>query len=80
LLQTLGYRVLRFWDNDALANTEGVLHRVTEALASPSPRPSLQGGEGAGRQPFIPEGEGEGRPRNPRPRRGRGEGEGERGG
>ena len=50
LLQALGYRVLRFWDNDALANTDGVLQRIAEALtaARPSPRPSPQRGEGRG--------------------------------
>jgi very-short-patch-repair endonuclease len=52
-LQALGYRVLRFWDNDALANTDGVLQRIAEALsataARPSPRPSPQRGEGDGR-------------------------------
>jgi very-short-patch-repair endonuclease len=50
LLQALGYRVLRFWDNDALANTDDVLQRIVEALRSgrPSPRPSPQRGEGDG--------------------------------
>ena len=48
-LERLGYRVLRFWDNDALANTEGVLIRIVEALAArPSPRPSPRRGEGGG--------------------------------
>lgn len=32
-LEALGYRVLRFWDNDVLANTEGVLTRIIEAPA-----------------------------------------------
>jgi very-short-patch-repair endonuclease len=51
-LQALGYRVLRFWDNDALANTDGVLQRIAETLSSarPSPRPSPQRGEGEGRR------------------------------
>ena len=44
-----GYRVLRFWDNEALGNRDGVLQRVAEALGSPSPRPSPQRGEGRGR-------------------------------
>jgi very-short-patch-repair endonuclease len=73
LLHALGYRVLRFWDNNALGNTEGVLQRVTEAIASPSPRPSPPRGEGEGRQPSPPKG----RETNPRPRRGRGQGEGD---
>ena len=52
LLQALGYRVLRFWDNEALSNTDGVLQRIAEALTSarPSPRPSPQRGEGEGRK------------------------------
>ena len=45
-LERLGYRVLRFWDNEALANTDGVLQRIAQALTAPSPRPSPQGGEG----------------------------------
>jgi adenine-specific DNA-methyltransferase len=50
-LHALGYRVLRFWDDDALANTDGVLQRIAEALtaARPSPRPSPRRGEGEGR-------------------------------
>ena len=50
-LQALGYRVLRFWDNEALSNTDGMLQRIAEALrtARPSPRPSPQRGEGEGR-------------------------------
>ena len=50
-LQALGYRMLRFWDNDALANTDGVLQRIVETVSSarPSPRPSPQRGEGDGR-------------------------------
>ena len=49
-LEALGYRVLRFWNNDALANTDGVLQRIAQALAArPSPRPSPQRGEGGGR-------------------------------
>jgi adenine-specific DNA-methyltransferase len=68
-LQALGYRVLRFWDNDALANTDGVLQRIAEVVsptfASPSPRPSPQRGEGEGRGTLAPEG-GEGRVRGSR--------------
>jgi very-short-patch-repair endonuclease len=49
-LETMGYRVLRFWDNDVLTNIDGVLEVILEALASPgpSPRPSPRRGEGAG--------------------------------
>ena len=45
-LETMGYRVLRFWDNDVLTNIEGVLEAILEALASPAPHPNpLPGGE-----------------------------------
>jgi hypothetical protein len=61
LLKGLGYRVLRFWDDEALANTDGVLQRIAQALSSaqtrPSPRPSPQRGEGEGRRTLAPEGE-----------------------
>jgi very-short-patch-repair endonuclease len=53
-----GYRVLRFWNNDALSNTQGVLEAIAAALSeaagaqtrgsAPSPQPSPpEGGEGA---------------------------------
>ncbi len=43
-----GVRVVRFWNNDVLTNTEGVLELVRSALAeAPSPRPSpAEAGEG----------------------------------
>ncbi|GAJ06002.1 unnamed protein product [marine sediment metagenome] len=31
-LKERGYRVLRFWNNDVMMNTEGVLERISEAL------------------------------------------------
>jgi len=31
-LEQRGYRVIRFWNNDVLANTEGVLFSILEAL------------------------------------------------
>ena len=39
-LQDLGYRVLRFWNNDVLKNLDSVLEVIVEALASPAPHPS----------------------------------------
>jgi very-short-patch-repair endonuclease len=42
-LRQNGYRVLRFWNNDVLRNTNGVLEMIVEALASeapPTPDPS----------------------------------------
>jgi very-short-patch-repair endonuclease len=31
-LEDRGFRVLRFWNNDALANTDGVLEEILAAL------------------------------------------------
>lgn len=31
-LEARGYRVVRFWNNDVLANTEGMLLAILEAL------------------------------------------------
>ena len=44
-LESRGYRVLRFWNNDVLTNLTGVLERISEALKSPHPCP-LPKGEG----------------------------------
>jgi adenine-specific DNA-methyltransferase len=45
-----GYRVIRFWDHEALSNTQGVLDSIYEALRaadrSSSPQPSPRRGEG----------------------------------
>ena len=62
-LHTKGYRVLRFWNNDVLANMEGVLHRITEALKDPHPDP-LPGRE---REILNPLPSGEKEPSNPLP-------------
>ena len=32
IIDTYGYRVLRFWNNDVLANTEGVLEAIRQEL------------------------------------------------
>jgi very-short-patch-repair endonuclease len=39
-LEAMGYRVLRFWNNDVLMNTEAVLEVILEALARAAPHPS----------------------------------------
>jgi very-short-patch-repair endonuclease len=45
-LQAGGYRVLRFWNNDALINIESVLEVILAAVASPPPHPNhLPAGE-----------------------------------
>ena len=53
-LNCAGYRVLRFWNNDILGNSEGVLQVIAEALRAPHPAqaspesPSPSRGEGTG--------------------------------
>ena len=37
IIEREGYRVLRFWNNDVMANTEGAIAKVAEALQTPSP-------------------------------------------
>ncbi len=40
-----GFRILRFWNNDVLQNTDGVLETIFAAIsASPSPLPSPRDG------------------------------------
>ena len=51
-IEAAGYRVLRFWNNDVLANLDGVLQQIQCALP-PTPDPS-------------PQREGESQPRKPR--------------
>ena len=47
-IKSEGYRVLRFWNNEVLLNTEGVLERIREVILkdTPSPRPSPTEGRG----------------------------------
>jgi very-short-patch-repair endonuclease len=52
-MELLGYRVLRFWNNEVLGNLDGVIELIQRALPSPShvavqraPLPLPQGGEG----------------------------------
>ncbi|MDJ0611122.1 MAG: endonuclease domain-containing protein [Kiloniellales bacterium] len=46
-LNRLGFRVLRFWNNEVLQNLDGVVRAIEAALAhqnnAPSPRPSPKG-------------------------------------
>ena len=37
--EAMGYRVLRFWNNDVLTNNEAVLRVILEAVASAAPHP-----------------------------------------
>lgn len=48
-LESRGFRVLRFWNNDVFSNIAGVMHEIERSLVSPlspSPRPSPVKGEG----------------------------------
>ena len=36
-IEVRGYRVIRFWSNDVLANTDGVLSRILDALRADPP-------------------------------------------
>jgi very-short-patch-repair endonuclease len=51
LLESEGYRVLRFWNNEVLGNIDGVLEMIQSAiLATPTPTPPHKG-EGKERVP-----------------------------
>jgi very-short-patch-repair endonuclease len=43
-LEAQGYRVMRFWNNDVLANTEGVLEAILNVLDASVPHPPTFGG------------------------------------
>ena len=46
-LNSLGYRVVRFWNNDVLGNLDGVLEQLLiETRTHPHPGPLPQAGEG----------------------------------
>jgi len=55
-LKTRGFEVMRFWNNEVLKNTNGILELIVKALdGRPSPGalrapPSPQGGEGNSRR------------------------------
>ena len=43
-LEGLGYKVLRFWNNEVLTNTEGILEIIRNTLNHPPLTPPLKGG------------------------------------
>jgi very-short-patch-repair endonuclease len=47
-IKAAGYTVLRFWNNDILSNTDGVLELIHETLASCVPSPLRGEGQGEG--------------------------------
>ena len=44
-LRQSGYRILRFWDNEVLSDTEAVLERIGEALIESAQTSALLNGE-----------------------------------
>ena len=38
-LESQGFRVMRFWNNDVMSNTDGVITRIKEALDQVTPSP-----------------------------------------
>jgi very-short-patch-repair endonuclease len=44
-LKGQGYKVLRFWNNEVLSNTKGVLEAIRDCLNHPPLTPPLKGGE-----------------------------------
>ena len=38
-LEAAGFRVVRFWNNDVLTNTDGVVESVLDTLDKPTPVP-----------------------------------------
>jgi hypothetical protein len=42
-LESQGFRILRFWNNEVLSNTGGVLDTIMAACADPSPGTPLRG-------------------------------------
>jgi len=43
-LEGLGYRVVRFWDDDALAHTDEVIEQISNLLKDPHPPRATRGG------------------------------------
>lgn len=50
-LESKGYRVLRFWNNDVLGNIEGVMTEILKALNTPPHPPRSRGGVDEASQP-----------------------------
>jgi very-short-patch-repair endonuclease/succinate dehydrogenase flavin-adding protein (antitoxin of CptAB toxin-antitoxin module) len=58
-LRDQGFKVLRFWNNEVLGETEAVLEKIFQTI-TPSPQPSPARGEGASPSPLAGEGLGRG--------------------
>ena len=44
-IEALGYRVVRFWDNEALASTAEVVEKISDLLEEPHPPRAARGGD-----------------------------------
>ncbi len=51
VIEAFGYRIIRFWNNDVLANTEGVIEVILRELAIARNSPLIPPLPGAGRGP-----------------------------
>ena len=40
VLSSMGYQVIRFWNNEVINDVDGVLEAIRLAMQSPSPQPS----------------------------------------
>jgi very-short-patch-repair endonuclease len=47
-LESLGFRVVRFWNNEVLSNTDSVLEQILFASRNRPPSPPASGGRGPG--------------------------------
>jgi very-short-patch-repair endonuclease len=50
-IRSRGWRILRFWNHDILANPAGVIEAIAAALPPPRPSPAPRAGEGAAAAP-----------------------------
>jgi very-short-patch-repair endonuclease len=53
-MESVGFRVLRFWNGEVFTNAEGVLETIRLALLDPPPQPSPSRGEGEDVRDSIP--------------------------
>jgi very-short-patch-repair endonuclease len=74
-IESQGYRVLRFWNNDVLSNIEGVLEVIQSVItttptfnASPQPRGNRMRHDASSPSPLVGEGRGGGSRSEARPR------------
>ena len=52
-LRSQGFSILRFWNNDVLKNTQGVLERIAEVLGESSPPSLTLPRKGGGNRPHA---------------------------